>query len=93
MLQNILITSLFCTGIHIVFKDGFLMGTIGNSLRAHLPHYFSAPLFDCLVCMGGFWGATGLFFLTYDWHFVFYFPCVIGANAILNGIINKCYEF
>ena len=92
MLTNILITSLFCTGIHMVFKEGFLLDCIGNLLRARLPHWFCAPIFDCLVCMGGFWGATGLFFLTYDWHYVFYFPCVIGANTIFNGLINRLYD-
>jgi hypothetical protein len=92
MTTNIIITSLFCTGVHMVFKEGFLLDCVGNLLRARLPHWISSPLFDCLVCMGGFWGATGLFFLTMDWKSIFFFPCVIGLNAIINGLLTKLYE-
>lgn len=92
MLANIIITSLFCTGVHMVFKEGFLLDCLGNILRAWLPHWMASPLFDCLVCMGGFWGATGLFFLTHDWHHITWFPCVIGLNTIINGVINKLYD-
>jgi hypothetical protein len=92
MLQAIITISLFCTGVNMVFRDGFLLGCIGNILRSMLPHWVSSPLFDCLVCMGGFWGATGLIFITNDYTNLLYFPCVIGCNAILNGLINKTYD-
>ena len=73
-------------------KEGYLLEHLGSFLRAQLPYYISDPLFNCLVCMGGFWGATGLYVITYNWKSIFFFPCIIGVNAIINTFIAKFYD-
>lgn len=61
LLLSALVISLFCNGIHILFEEGRLFGSIR---KINLPELISSPLYDCILCMASIWGTVG-FILVY----------------------------
>jgi hypothetical protein len=93
MIQQIAITSLFITGVHILFWEGGILGWLGIIWETFLPEWVCNPVFNCLKCMASVWGTLAWFGY---WHggFNFSFPvfilAVAGLNTIIDGVISFC---
>jgi hypothetical protein len=87
MIENIIITSLWCLGFYKAFDEGMIFGFIAKAFK-NSPRWVTKPLFNCPPCMASFHGFIA-FFLIYgnmDARVIPFIFCVSGLNWILSSI-------
>lgn len=86
-LQVLFITDFFIWGLNYCFKEGEILGVIGEWMRKHVNDNINKPLFDCPYCMSSVWGTTFylLFLQPYGWLlWPIFCVCLCGLTAILD---------
>lgn len=66
MIEGIIITTLFCIGIHKIFRSGGAVLKLRSILDWYLPWFIRWPLYFCLPCMASIWGSVGYYILGGD---------------------------
>jgi hypothetical protein len=56
---HLMLNSLFCMGIWIITRDGFLLGDVAERARSKATYLITDPVFDCPPCMASLWGVLG----------------------------------
>lgn len=97
MLEQIIITSLIITAIHVTTWDGMIFHSAAEWLGQFLDimgvSVLRKPLFECLICMGGIW-TFAIYPILYgiSWNVVPVAVAVIGLNTIVSLVICKLHE-
>jgi len=94
MVQRALEISLIITAIYISMRDGMIFEPLRvklDRLMDKLPNGDSVkkPIYDCLICMGFWWGVF-IYLLLFSYN-VTMFPTVLvvmGINTIIDKIIH-----
>lgn len=90
MLQQLLISCLILTGIHICFWDGMILWRLKKYLCC-LPYFIQKPLFDCLICMASVWGTVlyfGYWYNDFSFQWIVFILALAGLNTIASSIIE-----
>lgn len=94
MIVKALEISLIITAIYMSMRDGMIFGNVRLWLdiwfgKAEKGRFVSKPIYNCLICMGFWWGLAIYFVI---WGFdVMMFPTafvVVGINTIIDKIIH-----
>jgi hypothetical protein len=87
MIENIIVTSLWCLGFYKAFDEGMVFGCIAKVCIV-LPLWLRKPLYDCPPCMGSAHGfvAFFIFYGTIDFRIIPFIFCVSGLNWLLSSI-------
>jgi len=93
--MKLLLTSLFCFGLHLCTRPEKLGWKILSRLR--LPLWLSKPLYDCPTCMASVYGVAFSFYfqlppLEAVW-FIFQLAAINGILEVLYLAIKAVYEF
>jgi len=98
LLFTLMLEVLISMGVFLVTDKGKLLhcpavwvSTLLNRwFGEKVSRYITSPLYDCIICMGSFWGAVTL--LTWHpehWHVL---PLFMLAASGINGIVWVIYE-
>jgi hypothetical protein len=79
MLLDALEISLICTGIHVCFWEGMILGKLGEKMQ----HWIFKPVAMCLPCMASVWSIL----LTMNINLKLMLA-VCGVNTIIASIIQ-----
>ena len=88
MIEKAVIISLIVTSIYVSMLPTMIFSKIRLFLEK-LPLSLHKPLFECLTCMGGIYGAT-LYVILFGINLTL-FPVVLMVIG-LNSIINKFFD-
>jgi hypothetical protein len=95
MINNIILTSLFCLGLYKAFDEGMIFFKVGEwmfeALHPVKLSWVLKPLFNCPPCMGSFWGIVGFHacYGLFDWRVIPFIFCVSGLNWLLSSIADR----
>jgi len=79
LLEDVIIISLICAGIHVCFWEGMILGKLGEKMQ----HWIFKPVAMCLPCMASVWSI--LLTMTID---VKLMLAVCGMNTIIAALIQ-----
>lgn len=85
-IQLLLVNCLFCCGIYQATQPEYLLGNIGDFIRANTKWWVCAPLIDCLTCMASvhsIWFYLPVFGFDLNW------LLYVGALAGLNTLASR----
>lgn len=91
MLSILIISSLFCLGVHNATKQGGLLSFI-RTIAYFLPTPLRKPLYDCIPCMASLWGGTSIIIQLYYPNDIALVIIYIGAISGINTIITTVLE-
>lgn len=93
MIEDIILISAWCWGIHCLFSEGFVLEKISIIMEQVLGTWTCKPLFLCPPCMASIHGFTwGLFFYGWSWQLIPFIVSLCGLNFILKSFIYPEYE-
>ncbi len=88
-----LLTSLKVTAIHVSCREGMIFFrprvALGVLLYRMKLRILEKPLYDCLVCMSGFWGLVFWLIDGMNYHPVEVILIVAGINALFDQVIEE----
>jgi hypothetical protein len=89
-----LIQSMFIVGVKDCFGESMIFYKLGVWIKRNIGEYWSKPLFSCVRCMAGVWGAITywpavIFTYGFDWVEVPVFIINIGVLIYLNWFLYK----
>lgn len=90
MIENLIISSLWCLGIYCTFGTNYIFGRYGDYLREILPRWAAKPLFDCPPCMASVHGT--LIHLVLGGSLITWIPfviCLSGLNYFLTQFFTE----
>lgn len=98
-LLKFVLSSFLIIGVHVLFSEGYIFGTIGDKIRnlsakrssVEFPEgWIHKPLIGCPPCMASFWGIFCFWFYgipIFVWQLPFYIITLSGITYILYNII------
>lgn len=89
LFHAIVINALVCLGVHVLTREGMLLGSFAEYTRAVIGEFWCKPLFDCPPCMASVWGLIGWLYLNPAMQLIPYLLLLCGVNAL----INKLYYY
>lgn len=91
-MEKALTISLIITAIHVSMWDSMIFAKLSLYLQK-FPNYLHKPLFECLICMGGFWTLV-IYPILYGFELntLTTMLMVIGINTIIVALIKQMYE-
>lgn len=91
-MEKALTISLIITAIHVSIWDSMIFAKLSLYLQ-RLPKWMHKPLFECLICMGGFWSLV-IYPILYGFelNLLTTMLMVIGINTIIVALIKQMYE-
>lgn len=89
--------SLIILAIHVSMWQGMIFGwlriAVANWIDKLNMGWIKKPLFDCLICMGGWYSIVIYLILWgFDINMFKIMLEVIGINTIISGLISRLYE-
>ena len=92
-LPQIFFFSLSITGLYAAMQEGMILAFIPRIL-SRLPRNLRKPVFECMICMSGFWSIV-LWFATgnaLSWQLIFTIPAVAGLNTLADAFLGYIRE-
>lgn len=96
MLETIVIISLICLGINVLFWKGMILHKFGKALEYTMQdskfNWILEPLYSCPICMASIW--TFIYWLYTGCHFdlIAVMIAVCGLNTVLLSVVQNIIE-
>lgn len=94
LFQSILVISLACIGVKILFEDGMILSKLGVFFQSYLPLWVCKPLFLCSSCMASVWGGS-FYFIFFKFDLQLFIVVILGVctiNTILWNSMNLIWD-
>jgi len=100
ILFSLIFEALLALGVYVVTDSGKILHCPAVWLTSILQKwmgdkskYITYPLYDCIGCMGSFWGAVVFVSFHNEWHLLpLFMLAASGANVVLYNIYEKSNE-
>lgn len=92
MIENIILISAWCWGVHCLFNEDYILGGIGLVIERTIGTTLCKPLFLCPPCMSSIHGfAWALYFYGLDFKIIPFVIALTGLNYVIKTFVYPEY--